>query len=172
MARAISLCALIASMVGKIPIIPTMAVTRISISGKAAIWRSPSIPQITAVFRSEILSLKSSAAFAVHITASLGSNSRTCSSRSFTLLPAARAVTCSLSGYFLTISSVCVPIEPVEPIIPIFFMPLTISVPEASCSFVYHLYAKQEPYHQNRPVPACKSASPVKGKFPSIEKLP
>lgn len=108
----------IAAMVGRIPIIPTIAVTRISISSMAASVRSPSMPQSTFTGRSATLSFKSLAASSVHITASCGRNSRICCSIRVTLVPAARAVTCR-SLLFLTISSVWVPIEPVEPSTPI-----------------------------------------------------
>ncbi len=121
LASAMVFPASIAAMVGLIPIMPTMAVTKTSISSITAISRRPSIPPRTSVFVSATLRRSSFAASSSKRTASRGENSLICSSIFFTFLPAARAVTCK-SLLFLTISSVCVPMEPVEPKIPVFFI--------------------------------------------------
>ena len=57
---------------------------------------------------------------------SFGENSLICCSNNVILLPAASATT-SISFCSLTISSVCVPIEPVEPKIAIFFIQILFS---------------------------------------------
>ena len=121
LASAIVLLCSIAAIVGLIPIIPTIAVTSTSASSQTAVSNSPSIPQTTRTGRSDSLSLRSFAASSDHIAASPGRNSLTCRSIRFTLVPAANAATCR-SGSFRTISSVCVPIDPVHPSIAIFFI--------------------------------------------------
>ena len=120
-ARAISLPARIASIVGRIPSIPTIAVTRISVPGMAASSRSPSIPDTTFVSVSWIFCARSSAAFSSQTAASFGENSLICSSSFSMFLPALIPRT-SISLFARTTSSVCVPIEPVEPKIAIFFI--------------------------------------------------
>ena len=72
LARAISFPARIASMVGRIPIIPTMAVTRMSASGMAAISKRPSIPETTFTSRSATAVFSFSAAFSSQRAAILG----------------------------------------------------------------------------------------------------
>ena len=121
LARAMVFPALIAAMVGRMPIIPTIAVTSTSASGRVAASIKPSMPQATFTSVSFILARKSSAASLLHITASFGANSLICFSISSTFLPAASATT-DKSALFLTISSVWVPMEPVEPKIAIFFI--------------------------------------------------
>ena len=120
-ARAISFPALIAAIVGRMPIIPTIAVTRISLSSIVAISRSPSIPETTFTSRSRIRLFSSFAFSSVHIATSFGWNSRICFSRRSTFVPAASPVT-SISLFSRITSSVWVPIEPVEPNIAIFFI--------------------------------------------------
>ena len=120
-ASAISFPALIASMVGRMPIIPTIAVTRISDSGTAATESSPSMPDTISISISRTRLLSSAARSSFHTAASFGRNSRICCSSRSMLFPAARAVT-SRSPLVLTISSVWVPMEPVEPRIAIFFI--------------------------------------------------
>ena len=122
LASAISLPASMAAMVGLIPIIPTMAVTRTSLPGSDAISRFPSIPDRTFMpSRSAILLLKSAAASSSPMTASCGLNSLICFSMRVVFLPAESAVTFSFPGFCLTTSSVWVPMEPVEPRTAIFF---------------------------------------------------
>ena len=111
----------IPSIVGRIPIIPTIAVTRISVSFCTATSFSPSIPDTTFTFKSLIFSLSSFAFSSSQTAASTGRNSRICASKSSMLLPAASAMTW-ISWFSLTTSSVCVPMEPVEPSIAIFFI--------------------------------------------------
>ena len=120
-AKAISFPALIASIVGRIPIIPTIAVTRISDSGCLATSSSPSIPLTTLTSRSFILSFNSFALSSFQTAASFGLNSLICFSKRSILFPAASAVT-SRSPFVLTISNVCVPMDPVDPKIAIFFI--------------------------------------------------
>ena len=121
LARAMSFPASMAAMVGRIPIIPTTAVTTRSASGDTAASISPSMPLATFTSISATAARSSFAFSSSQRQASLGLNSRICSSKSFTLLPAARAVTC-MSLLYLTTSNVWVPIEPVEPRIAIFFI--------------------------------------------------
>ena len=120
-ARAISFPASMAAMVGLIPIIPTMAVTNTWLWGKTAISSKPSMPERILTFVSETLARRSAAASSDHMHTARGWNSRICSSILSTLLPAARATACK-SGLFRTISSVWVPMEPVEPKTAIFFI--------------------------------------------------
>ena len=121
LASAISFPALIASIVGRIPIIPTIAVTRISVSFMVATSRSPSMPATICVSVSATFTRNSSAFSSDHTATICGWNSRICSSSILILLPAASPST-SISPFSLTTSSVCVPIEPVEPKIAIFFI--------------------------------------------------
>ena len=113
-ASAISFFALIASIVGRIPIIPTIAVTRISTSGSVEISINPSMPLTTFTSRSLTDSFNSEADFSSQTATAFGANSRICFSKSTILLPAANAATCK-SLYSLTTSNVWVPIEPVDP---------------------------------------------------------
>ena len=131
LASAISLPALIPSIVGRIPIIPTIAVTRICVPSIAASSRSPSIPPTTLQSVSLTRSLSSAAFSSSPTAASLGENSRICSSSMEIFLPAARPRTCK-SLFFLTISRVWVPMEPVEPKIAIFII-LTFSLNQHVC---------------------------------------
>ena len=120
-ARAISLPALIASIVGTIPIMPTTAVTTISACSIAAAWISPSIPVPYSIpVTSESLALSLASALSSAIETKSGLNSLTCCSKSSTLFPADRATTL-ISLFFLTTSRVWVPIEPVDPSTDIFF---------------------------------------------------
>ena len=120
-ASAISLPASMAAIVGRMPIIPTIAVTSISLPSICAISRSPSIPLTTFVPVSRIRLFSSSAFSSAHTPTSLGWNSRICCSSNVILFPAARAST-SISLFSLTTSRVCVPIDPVDPSIAIFFI--------------------------------------------------
>ena len=120
-ASAMSLPARIASIVGRIPSIPTIAVTRISVSGIAASSKSPSMPATTFVSVSWIFCARSLAAFSSQTATSFGENSLICSS-SFAIFRPALIPRTSISPFARTTSSVCVPIEPVEPNIAIFFI--------------------------------------------------
>ncbi len=93
LARAISLPASMAAMVGRIPIMPTTAVTTISASGSVAAWISPSMPETTLTSRSATFTRSSAALASSQTQATLGANSRICSSSRPMLLPAASAVT-------------------------------------------------------------------------------
>ena len=129
---------------------PTMAVTKTSICSITAISRRPSMPWRTFVPVSATFFFNSSAASGAHITAYWGENSRICLSISRTLLPAARAVTCK-SSLLRTISSVCVPIEPVEPKIPIFFISSSIHGSPGDCTpgryAIWHIQPVRYPCH-------------------------
>ena len=92
-ASAMSFPAFMAAMVGRMPIIPTMAVTRISASGCTATSNRPSMPLTTFTERSAMFVLSSAAFFSSQTQANVGWNLRICSSSSLMLLPAARAVT-------------------------------------------------------------------------------
>ena len=116
-----SLCALIASTVGVIPIIPTTAVTTISALSIVAASIRPSSPLKILTSISPIRVFNSGTSSSLPIHTSCGLNSRTCSARSATLVPAASA-TMLISAFLLITSNVCVPIEPVEPSIETFFI--------------------------------------------------
>ena len=120
-ASAMSCPASIAATVGLIPIIPTMAVTTISASFKDAASISPSIPDTTFIPVSRSLSESPEAAVSSYMATSFGANSRACFSIRSTLVLAVSAVTQSSSGCLLMISSVWVPMEPVDPITVTFF---------------------------------------------------
>ena len=132
LAKAMSFPASMAAMVGLIPIMPTIAVTNTWLWGKDAISSSPSMPERIFTSRSATRTRRSSAASWVHMQAARGLNSRICSSIFSALLPAARATT-RRSGWLRTISSVWVPMEPVEPNIAIFFISLSCSALCQSC---------------------------------------
>ena len=72
------------------------------------------MPARTSTSRSATLARRSDAASSDHMHAFTGWNSLIWASIFSTLLPAASATTCS-SGFARTISSVWVPMEPVEP---------------------------------------------------------
>ena len=120
-ANAIFFFAFITAIVGLIPIIPTIAVTTTSTSSNVEISISPSIPETTLTLRSDIIVLSSFALTSSYTQTILGINSLICSSNKTTLLFADKEITFK-SLFFLTISRVCVPIEPVEPNIAIFFI--------------------------------------------------
>jgi hypothetical protein len=122
-ASAISFPALIASIVGRIPIIPTIAVTTICESFQDAAASNPSIPDKISTSRSAVFIFSSAAFSSFHTAAIDGLNSRICFSRSSMLFPAASAVI-FISLFVLTISSVWVPIEPVDPKTAILFISL------------------------------------------------
>ncbi len=122
-ASAIVLPFLIASNVGTKPIIPTIAVSKTSISSSEEIATNPSIPLNTSMFISlGIISFSTFALASLYTATYLGLNSFICSNNKFILLFADIATTSNLSLFALTTSNVCVPIEPVEPNIDIFFI--------------------------------------------------
>ena len=103
------------------PIIPTNAVTTMSASLITAHSISPSIPETTFTSVSATLTFNSRAAFSLYAQTSFGLNSLICFSSASILVDAAMATT-SKSLLALTISKVCVPIDPVEPKIDILFI--------------------------------------------------
>ena len=124
LASAICFPAVIAAIVGRIPIIPTIAVTKISTSGSVDTSISPSIPDTIFTSRSLTLSASSFARSSLQTATTFGANSRICASSRSILFPAASPDT-SISLFSLTTSNVCVPMEPVEPKIAIFFILFT-----------------------------------------------
>ena len=110
----------IAATVGLTPTIPMIPVTKYSYPSMEATSRMPSMPARTSTSRSLTLTLRSFAASSSYITALRGLNSRICASMRSTLARAQRAVI-SMSPCSLATSSVCLPIEPVEPKTAIFF---------------------------------------------------
>ncbi len=107
---------------------PTTAVTNNSLLGSIATSISPSMPVTTFTGKSDIASFNSSALPFSHTQTIDGINSLICCSNKEILEPAARAVTL-ISPFALTTSSVCVPMEPVEPRIAIFFFLSAIIAP-------------------------------------------
>ena len=105
LASAISLPASIAASVGRTPIIPTIAVTTVSLFSQRATATSPSIPETIFTFTSASLSRSFSASSSRLTAAREGLNSLICSSSSSILLPQLRASTVK-SGFSLTTSSV------------------------------------------------------------------
>ena len=85
--------ALIAAIVGLIPSIPTIAVTKISLSGITDTSRSPSMPDTIFMPRSFVFVRSSDAFFSSHTLTSDGLNSLICASNKLILLPAAIATT-------------------------------------------------------------------------------
>ena len=126
LASAISLPALIAAIVGLMPIIPTTAVRTISAVLITAVSIRPSIPVTILTSVSLTFIFNSSAFFSLYTHTTCGLNSLICFSNISMLLPAARLTTFK-SSFALTISRVCVPIEPVEPRTAIFFILILIS---------------------------------------------
>ena len=125
LARAMSFPDLMAAMVGRIPIIPTTAVTRISYPSMAAISMRPSMPETIFVSVSPTRRARSFAFSSSQTPQTAGLNSRICSSRSLILLPAAMAFT-EISPLARTTSRVWVPMEPVEPRIPMVFISISL----------------------------------------------
>ena len=104
-ARAMSFPAWIAAIVGRIPIIPTTAVTRISYPSITAISIRPSIPLTIFVFVSATRTANSFAFSSSHTPQISGPNSRIWDSSIWILLPAAIAAT-RISPFARTTSSV------------------------------------------------------------------
>ena len=111
----------IAARVGSTPIIPTTAVRTISALSYALTAQRPSIPLATFIFVSASFTLKVSASSSDITETSSGLNSLACFSISSIFLPHERATTFR-SPLERTMSKACVPIEPVEPIIEMFFI--------------------------------------------------
>ena len=105
--------AFIAAIVGMSPLIPTTPVTTVSAFPAVAASISPSLPPTIFVFVSAAFIFSSFAlsSFATHTIS--GSNSRSCASSISIFEYALSAATGIL--YSRATSSVCVPIEPVEP---------------------------------------------------------
>mmetsp|Transcript_690 Transcript_690/g.1482 ORF Transcript_690/g.1482 Transcript_690/m.1482 type:complete len:309 (+) Transcript_690:752-1678(+) len=118
-ARAISFFNLIASIVGFSPAAPTIPVTTVSAESIVAAARIPSSPCIIIGIlespTSSKLDFTSRAASAVAIETIFGLYFKTCSVMSFELVPADNASITKLLGQASTISSVWVPIDPVDP---------------------------------------------------------
>ena len=113
-ASAMSFPASIARIVGTMPIMPTTAVSTISAEAIVAASINPSLPETIRTSISASSVFKSPASFSLPMQTSSGLNSRACAASSLTLVPAASAATL-ISLFLLITSSVCVPIEPVEP---------------------------------------------------------
>mmetsp|Transcript_10083 Transcript_10083/g.26131 ORF Transcript_10083/g.26131 Transcript_10083/m.26131 type:complete len:222 (-) Transcript_10083:109-774(-) len=118
LASAIVRPSLIASMVGSRPATPTTPVTTVSAPSAVATAVCPSGP-VTSVGTSAPSSLRrarsSSALSAAASPTTDGRNSAICWASSSTFAPAESETTSKCSGYSRMMSSVCVPIEPVEP---------------------------------------------------------
>ena len=113
----------IASNVGTRPIIPTIAVRSTSISGSDDIVFNPSIPLNTSMLISlGIIFFSFCADSSLYTATYFGLNSFICSSNNSMLLFADIAITSNLSLCSLTTSSVCFPIDPVDPRIDILFI--------------------------------------------------
>mmetsp|Transcript_33644 Transcript_33644/g.43190 ORF Transcript_33644/g.43190 Transcript_33644/m.43190 type:complete len:230 (-) Transcript_33644:252-941(-) len=128
LARAISLPPLMASMVGRRPAHPTIPVTTVSASSTAATAQIPSFPAMIVGISDSFMPCFDSASFRAGIEsgedteAIFGLNCATCFENNSTLLPADRPMTSKCSGFSSQISSVWVPIEPVDPRRLIFFL--------------------------------------------------
>ena len=139
-----SLPAFIAAIVGTIPIIPTTAVTTVCASGYTAASVSPSMPYTILTSRSAMLTASSFASCSSATLTSFGPNSLIWASSSFILLPAANA-TISISLFLRTTSSVCVPIDPVDPSTEIFFT--SVSNPSSDYKIQHPVYYRCGKYH-------------------------
>mmetsp|Transcript_7769 Transcript_7769/g.19276 ORF Transcript_7769/g.19276 Transcript_7769/m.19276 type:complete len:230 (+) Transcript_7769:969-1658(+) len=117
LARQMSFLALMAATVGSRPAHPTMPVTTAS----ASLWRAtstaPSSPTRISGWGLTplIISLSSDSLEASLMATILGLNFLICSASSLMLEPAARATSSNLSGNSEMMSSVWVPMDPVEP---------------------------------------------------------
>ena len=123
-ARAMSFPASIAAIVGRMPIMPTTAVTRISYPSMTAISKSPSMPETIFVPVSATRTASSFAFSSSQTPQIFGENSRIWLSSASMFLPAAIPTT-SISPFARTTSKVWVPMEPVEPRIAIRFISLS-----------------------------------------------
>mmetsp|Transcript_9984 Transcript_9984/g.31281 ORF Transcript_9984/g.31281 Transcript_9984/m.31281 type:complete len:213 (+) Transcript_9984:663-1301(+) len=118
LARQMSLPALMASTVGCSPAQPTMPVTTAEASECRATSTAPSSPHTISGASSPMspsAALSSGTSASDPTLTSRGLKALVCSASSDTLRPADSADTSNLSGCSATMSSVCVPIEPVEP---------------------------------------------------------
>ncbi len=112
-ASAMRFFARMAQSVGRRPIMPDTAVTTVSASGSAAAASRPSMPLRTVIFISASRAFNSCAAASSYKTASSGQNSRHCAASASTSVFAVSAATRTPS--VCATSSVCRPIDPVEP---------------------------------------------------------
>ena len=122
LASAIDLPALIAASVGSRPAPPTIAEITRSAFGIVAVCTRPSAPPRTLVGSPLHRTRSCWAAASSDIATMAGPKVRTCSSSLSTLVPAVIPITWNLPGNFETMSSVFVPIDPVEPKITSFFI--------------------------------------------------
>ena len=110
---------LMASIVGLRPAAPTIPVTTVSAVLTVAASRIPSSPNTISGMSAHPAAIKRSfncaAASAVAMEATFGLYFRTCLANSSTFVPADSASMTKLSGQASTISSVCVPMDPVDP---------------------------------------------------------
>ena len=120
LASAIAFPASMAAIVGSRPTIPTTAVTTTSASGRVAASIKPSIPETTRISVSASFVFSSFAFSSLYTATKDGCKARACSSARAILVLTEIAHTCA--SMESRISMVCVPIEPVEPRITIFFM--------------------------------------------------
>ena len=117
LARAMSFLALMAAIVGSKPADPTIPVTTMSQLGRVAHATRPSAPCTTSVLQPGGREERTAeAASGVDMQARVGENCFIWDTMRSTLVPAARDTISKLSGRSRTMSSVCVPIEPVDPI--------------------------------------------------------
>ena len=119
LAKAISLPSLIASIVGNRPAAPTIPVTTVSADDTVAASTIPSGPcTICGMFVQPIsfnIFFNWEAASGVLNDATFGEYFITCSAINWALFPALNASTIKFCGHASTMSSVCVPMLPVEP---------------------------------------------------------
>ena len=126
LARAMVLPALMASTVGRKPEKPTMAVSTTSMSPEVTTWLMASAPAYTLIGKSERASCTILYCVSSAITTVSGLKARACLMSSSALRPAVSVCASKRSGWRLITSSVCVPIEPVEPKTAIFFLDIYI----------------------------------------------
>ena len=138
-ASAIVRPSLIASIVGKRPATPTTPVTTVSAPGAtaAAIWPSGPVTISGIGAPAALISSRSCASFSAAASpTTFGLNSIACCASSSTFAPAEIEMTSKASGYSRQMSSVCVPIDPVEPSSAMCFRGLASSARERqSCRF-------------------------------------
>ena len=124
LARAMSIPASMAASVGRSPTMPETAVSSISAESQVATAMSPSMPESTSMSGNSawIRFLRSKAASGSITPTSAGWYRRICSSRASISLKQEILTTFSSSGNSSTTDSACVPMDPVEPMILIFFI--------------------------------------------------
>mmetsp|Transcript_2138 Transcript_2138/g.4924 ORF Transcript_2138/g.4924 Transcript_2138/m.4924 type:complete len:278 (-) Transcript_2138:96-929(-) len=137
-ASAMSFPALIASTVGRRPAQPTMPVTTTSASPYLATSAMPDSPNTNSgIFPlyPDIASFSSFSVSSFFTETILGLNFLICSERRPTLVPAAKPSIENVSGRYSTMSSVCVPIEPVDPSRLIFLWNLSPEIARSTMSW-------------------------------------